>query len=82
MACARAVQVPEKAWKKVVWSKGTKGKLTMEAALVRAKVCVGGKPIEDEEVRQGVRQMREAWEKRKGNLFVVVRDLRGGSEGD
>ena len=42
--------LPEKAWKKVVWSKGTKGKLTMKAALVRAKVCVGGKPIEDEQV--------------------------------
>ena len=33
--------------------------------------------IDDEEVRQGVRQRREAWEKRKGNLFVEVRDLRG-----
>ena len=33
--------------------------------------------IDDEEVRQGIRHMREAWEKRKGNLFVEVRDLRG-----
>jgi SRSO17 transposase len=42
--------LPEKAWKKVVWSQGTKGKLTMEAARLRAQVCAEGKPIEKEEV--------------------------------
>ena len=34
--------LPEKAWKSVVWSQGTKGPLRMEAARLRAKVCVGG----------------------------------------
>ena len=45
-----AKELPENAWKKVVWSEGTKGKLRMEAARVRAKVCAEGKPIEEEEV--------------------------------
>ena len=40
--------LPEKAWKSVVWSQGTKGPLRMEAARLRAKVCVGGEPIEEE----------------------------------
>ncbi|EQD68263.1 MULE transposase, conserved domain protein, partial [mine drainage metagenome] len=47
----------------------------VEAVLARWEGVAEG--IDDEEVRQGVRQMREAWEKRKGNLFVEVRDLRG-----
>ncbi|EQD68885.1 hypothetical protein B2A_00255, partial [mine drainage metagenome] len=32
---------------------------------------------DDEVVRQGIRQMREAWERRKRNLYVEVRDLHG-----
>ncbi|EQD39270.1 hypothetical protein B1B_15445, partial [mine drainage metagenome] len=47
----------------------------VEAVLARWERVAEG--IDDEEVRQGIRQMREAWEKRKGNLFVEVRDLRG-----
>ncbi|EQD66238.1 hypothetical protein B1B_06209, partial [mine drainage metagenome] len=47
----------------------------VEAVLARWEGVAEG--IDDEEVRQGVRQMREAWEKRKGNLFVEVRDRYG-----
>ena len=42
--------LPEKAWKRVAWSQGTKGELTMEAVRLRAKVCAEGKPIEEEKV--------------------------------
>ncbi len=33
--------------------------------------------LNDEAIRQGIRELREAWTKRKGNLFVEVRDRRG-----
>jgi len=51
------------------------GRHQVEGILARWEGVAEG--LDDEEVRQGVRQMREAWEKRKGNLFVEVRDLRG-----
>ena len=40
--------LPEKTRKRADWSQGTKGKLTMEAARLRSKVCAEGKPIEKE----------------------------------
>ncbi len=51
------------------------GRRRVEEVLTRWEGVAEG--MDDEEVRQGIRQMREAWEKRKGNLFVEVRDLRG-----
>lgn len=42
--------LPEKAWKRLTWAEGTKGKLTMEVARVRVQVCAEGKPLEEEEV--------------------------------
>ncbi|MHB8351715.1 MAG: hypothetical protein ACYDFT_03350 [Thermoplasmata archaeon] len=47
----------------------------VEGVLARWEGVAEG--LDDEEVRQGIRQMREAWEKRKGNLFVEVRDRYG-----
>ncbi len=51
------------------------GHRQVEEVLARWEAVVEG--TDDEVVRQGIRQMREAWEKRKGNLYVEVRDLHG-----
>ncbi len=51
------------------------GRRRVEEVLARWEAVAEG--LDDEEVRQGVRELRKAWTKRQGNLFVEVRDLRG-----
>ena len=51
------------------------GPREVEAVLTRMEEAMA--ELDDEGLRQGARQMREAWEKRKGQLFVEVRDLAG-----
>jgi len=51
------------------------GSRRVEEVLARWEGVAEG--IDEEEIRQGIRELREAWERRKGNLFVEVRDLHG-----
>ncbi len=66
----------------VTGSDGVEGRLSaeegrkkVEELLARIEAVV--EKLDDEGLRQGVRQMREAWEKRKEHLFVEVRDREG-----
>ena len=52
-----------------------KGRREVEEVLGRWEAVAEG--MDDEVVRQGIRQLREAWERRKENLYVEVRDLHG-----
>ena len=51
------------------------GRRQVEEVLARWEGVADG--IDEEVIRQGVRQLREAWERRKEHLFVEVRDLHG-----
>lgn len=52
-----------------------KGRRKVEAFLERIEGVA--EAIEDDGLRQGVRLMRERWEKRKAHLYVEVRDTKG-----
>ncbi len=59
----------------VVARAAAEGRCQVEEVLARWEGVAEG--IDEEVIRQGVRQMREAWERRKEHLFVEVRDLHG-----